>query len=76
MITFTDNGIGIPTELMENLFNPNKESIKGTSGESGTGLGLVLCKEFATRNGGDIIVKSEVDQGSSFILSLPLASDF
>lgn len=76
MITFTDNGIGIPPELMENLFNPNKESIKGTSGESGTGLGLVLCKEFATRNGGDIIVKSEVDQGSSFILSLPLASDF
>jgi PAS domain S-box len=76
VVKVTDNGIGIPPELMETLFIPVKESTKGTSGESGTGLGLVLCKEFATRNGGDIIVKSEVDQGSSFILSLPLASDF
>lgn len=76
VITVTDNGIGIPPEQLEHLFDGSKELNKGTSGESGTGLGLLLCKEFAVKNGGDIFVKSEIDKGSSFILSLPLSADF
>jgi PAS domain S-box-containing protein len=71
-ITISDTGIGISPKQIEELFVVNKEIYKGTSGEVGTGLGLILCKEFALRNGGDIIVKSEVRKGSSFILSLPL----
>lgn len=76
IITLSDNGIGIPADQLDKLFKPIKEITKGTTGESGTGLGLLLCKEFAVRNGGDISVKSEVDKGSSFILSLPLPADF
>lgn len=76
VVTVNDNGIGILPDQLDSLFDANKQSSKGTSGESGTGLGLLLCKEFAVKNGGDIIVKSEVDKGSSFILSLPLPTDF
>ena len=76
IITVTDTGIGIAPKQLDELFLPNKEITKGTSGESGTGLGLLLCKEFALKNGGDILVKSEVGKGSSFILSLPLPADF
>jgi PAS domain S-box len=76
MITVTDSGIGIPKTQLKNLFKPGKEIAKGTSGESGTGLGLILCKEFAIQNGGDISVKSEIRKGSSFILSLPLRAKF
>jgi len=76
IITVTDNGIGIPENELNQLFKSDKEITKGTSGESGTGLGLLLCKEFALKNGGDILVKSEPNKGSSFILSLPLTADF
>lgn len=71
-ITVSDTGIGISPKQIEELFVVNKVIYKGTSGEIGTGLGLILCKEFAVRNGGNILVKSEVKKGSSFILSLPL----
>jgi PAS domain S-box-containing protein len=76
VVTVTDNGIGISPEQLEHLFDADKEIIKGTTGESGTGLGLLLCKEFAVKNGGDILVKSQIEKGSSFILSLPLPADF
>ncbi|HEY4786089.1 MAG TPA: PAS domain-containing sensor histidine kinase [Bacteroidales bacterium] len=76
IITVTDTGIGISAQKIANLFVAENETTKGTSGESGTGLGLMLCKEFAVKNGGDILVKSEEGQGSSFILSLPLAAHF
>ncbi len=68
----TDNGVGMSPKLIENLFQIDKEiSTRGTNNEKGTGLGLILCKEFIERNGGSIIVKSEINKGSEFIISLP-----
>jgi PAS domain S-box-containing protein len=74
-VTITDNGIGISNEQMNNLFSIDKETSRGTAGESGTGFGLVLCHEFAQHNRGAITVKSIQGKGSSFILSLPLNAD-
>jgi PAS domain S-box-containing protein len=71
LVTVTDTGIGMTAEQLKKLFTADMEVVKGTSGESGTGLGLKLCQEFARINGGDILVKSEFRRGSSFILSLP-----
>ncbi len=75
-IHITDTGVGMPPEVIDNLFQIDKDiSTEGTNNEKGTGLGLILCKEFIERNGGSIIVKSEVNKGSEFIISLPLESD-
>lgn len=71
-----DTGVGMSPEVIDNLFKIDKgESTDGTNNEKGTGLGLILCKEFIERNGGTIIVNSEVNKGSEFIISLPFESD-
>ena len=69
-----DSGIGISKENQEKLFklDCNYTTI-GTADETGSGLGLILCKEFAERNGGDIWVESEENKGSEFILTLKTA---
>lgn len=68
----TDTGIGMPPELINNLFKIDvNSSTFGTNNEQGTGLGLILCKEFVEKNGGGIEVTSEVGIGSEFIVSLP-----
>ncbi|MBI9038623.1 MAG: ATP-binding protein [Bacteroidales bacterium] len=68
----TDTGVGMPPEVIDHLFQIDKDiSSKGTNNEKGTGLGLILCKEFIERNGGSITVKSEVNMGSEFIILLP-----
>jgi len=68
----TDTGVGISPEVIDQLFKVGKNiSTKGTNNEKGTGLGLILCKEFIERNGGSITVKSEVNKGSEFIITLP-----
>jgi len=73
-ITVSDTGVGIEPENLKNLFRvENQHSTKGTRGETGTGLGLILCKEFIERNGGSIRVESEPGKGSRFIFTLPLA---
>ena len=72
-IYIIDNGVGMSPEVVENLFKiDNTISTVGTNKEKGTGLGLILCKEFIERNGGSISVKSEKNKGSEFIISLPL----
>jgi signal transduction histidine kinase len=74
-ISICDSGIGIEPVRLETLFDVDPEkSTDGTSGESGTGLGLVLCREFVEIQGGEINVKSTPGQGSTFSFTLPLAS--
>lgn len=72
-ITISDNGIGIDNKNIEKLWDvTSKFSTTGTNGESGTGLGLLLCKDFVEKHGGKIWVESELDKGSKFIFSVPL----
>lgn len=73
-ITINDTGTGIPAEKLKTLFTLNKKSEQGTAGEAGTGLGLILCKELSELNKGTIQVKSELNTGSQFTLTLPLAA--
>lgn len=69
----TDTGVGIGRETLENMFTQNANpTTKGTANEKGTGLGLLLCKDFVERNGGTITVKSKEGEGSTFTFSLPL----
>lgn len=70
-----DNGIGISEADLENLFRIDiQHTTKGTNNESGTGIGLILCKEFVERNGGEIKVESEIGKGSKFKFTLPAAN--
>jgi signal transduction histidine kinase len=72
-VSIKDNGIGISEDLLEQILtDENKMSTKGTTGELGTGLGLVLCNEFARRNKGRISVESKLGKGSTFTLHLPV----
>ncbi|MRT92883.1 tetratricopeptide repeat-containing sensor histidine kinase [Ancylomarina sp. 16SWW S1-10-2] len=67
-----DTGVGMTPKMLNNLFKIDENtSTKGTNNEKGTGLGLILCKEFIEKNGGNIKVTSEVGKGSEFIISLP-----
>jgi len=73
-ITFCvkDTGLGIANEKLKTLFDLGEhESVKGTQGEKGTGLGLILCKEFVEKHKGRIWVESEVGKGSSFYFTIP-----
>lgn len=67
-----DTGIGIPKEKLESLFeNGQHVSTRGTAEEKGSRLGLLICKEFVEKNGGEIWAKSEPDEGSTFEFTLP-----
>jgi len=71
-IIVIDNGVGIAAHKIADLFTAhNNVSTQGTGNEKGTGLGLMLCKEFVEKNGGTIWVESEENQGSSFYFTLP-----
>lgn len=71
-ITVQDTGIGMSPAIKDNLFSIEiKTNRKGTSGELSTGLGLILCKEFIEKHGGDIRVESEVEKGSKFYVTFP-----
>lgn len=71
-ISVTDNGIGISPELTDKMFDLSQlNSTKGTANETGTGLGLLLCKDFVSKHGGKIMVESQLGVGSEFKFSLP-----
>lgn len=73
-IQVKDNGIGIPKEKLNQLFDlGTKKSTRGTANEKGTGLGIILCQDFAQRNQGQITIESEVNQGTTCKVTLPLA---
>ncbi len=72
ILTVEDNGIGIEEPNLEKLFNINRNyTTIGTEGESGTGLGLLLCKEFADKHHGRIWVESEYGKGARFRFTMP-----
>jgi len=71
-VSIKDDGKGISAENQAKLFNmDNQYSSKGTAMETGTGLGLILCKEFIDTNNGDLWVESEVGKGSCFSFTVP-----
>lgn len=75
-ISVKDSGVGISTENIEKLFSLRSGYIsRGTANEKGTGLGLILCKEFVEKNGGRIWVESKEGKGSTFHILLPVSSD-
>jgi len=72
LISVKDTGVGIPEENIPLLFKiESNVSTKGTEEEKGSGLGLILCKEFVEKHGGKIWVESEINQGSTFYFTLP-----
>jgi signal transduction histidine kinase len=73
-IAISDSGIGMNEEVMEKLFKIGETIIlQGTDNEKGSGLGLLLCKEFVEKHDGKIWVESETGKGSSFKFTLPRA---
>jgi signal transduction histidine kinase/ligand-binding sensor domain-containing protein len=73
LIKVIDTGVGIPAEMIEKLFRIDSHlTTEGTNNEKGTGLGLILTKEFVLKNNGQIWVESEVAKGSIFNFTLPL----
>ncbi|OFX63543.1 MAG: hypothetical protein A2066_11725 [Bacteroidetes bacterium GWB2_41_8] len=75
-ITVTDNGIGMNQKTIDMLFKIESNlTTYGTANEKGTGLGLVICKEFIEKHGGTIAVTSEPEKGSSFNFTLPISTN-
>lgn len=71
-VTVTDNGHGMSEKTMSHLFKIDEMRVmRGTEGEKGTGLGLILSRDFIQRNGGNLNVKSEMGKGSSFSFTIP-----
>ena len=74
-ISVRDTGLGMSQTQMDQLFQQSvTASIKGTAGEKGTGLGLVLCKRFIDLNHGEIFVDSREGEGTTFNVTLPAAT--
>lgn len=74
VVSVKDNGVGMSPEVLRILFDKTSPyTTRGTANEKGTGLGLILCKEFVEKNGGRIWVESAEDYGSTFYFTLPKA---
>ncbi len=72
VIEVKDDGVGIESEYVGKLFRLDSHySTEGTNNESGSGLGLILCKDIIDKHSGKIWVESEVGKGSSFMFTLP-----
>ncbi len=73
-ISVRDQGVGIDADRVDTIFHTG-ETTYGTGGEEGSGLGLQLCQDFASKNGGDVHVESTVGEGSTFSFTIPLKKD-
>ena len=75
-VNVSDSGIGMDKTGIEKLFKIDEfHNTAGTAGETGTGLGLIICNEFILKHNGTINVQSEVGKGSTFSFSLPLTKE-
>jgi signal transduction histidine kinase len=71
-LTVKDNGIGMKNKIQKDLFNKDEVyTTRGTDNEYGTGLGLILCKEFVEKHGGTIRIESEPGKGTKIKFTLP-----
>ncbi len=72
LVQVIDNGVGITPDVLQRLFRIDyHHTTRGTADEKGTGLGLILCKEFVEKNGGWIDVESSIGEGSDFKFTVP-----
>jgi len=72
LFSVSDNGVGMKKSALEKMFRIDvSSSTKGTNDEGGTGLGLILCKEFVDKHGGKIWAESEIGNGSTFFFTIP-----
>ena len=75
-IVIQDNGLGITDDIKLSLFDiSNSISTTGTDNESGTGLGLILCKEFVEKHGGKIWAESSPGKGAKFKFTIPASEE-
>ncbi len=73
-VEVSDNGKGIEPNLLNQLFRIEmKQDLIQEEGKQGTGLGLIICKEFVLKNGGDIWVESKLNEGTTFFFTIPKA---
>jgi signal transduction histidine kinase len=71
-VSVSDTGVGMEQETVDKLFKIETSfTSRGTENEKGTGLGLLLCKEFLEKHGGNIWIESEIGKGSTFTFSIP-----
>ena len=70
VFSIKDAGIGIHADIQKKIFSFTSESLKGTWNEKGTGIGLLLCKEYIMENGGKLWLESEEGKGATFYFSL------
>lgn len=76
LIKVKDNGVGMDADRIQKLFQKTEyTSTYGTNGEKGNGIGLLLCKDFIERNGGQLFVESELNKGSVFSFTIPMSQD-
>jgi PAS domain S-box-containing protein len=74
LVSITDTGIGISQENISKLFKIDEYfSTTGTAGEGGTGLGLIICKEFIEKNNGKLTIESKLGEGTTFSFTLPIS---
>jgi signal transduction histidine kinase len=70
-ITIIDSGMGLSSDRISKIFDLNKKREKGTSGERGSGLGLILCRDLLRQNQGQLTIESVEGNGSRFIVNIP-----
>ncbi|HPD65364.1 MAG TPA: tetratricopeptide repeat-containing sensor histidine kinase [Bacteroidia bacterium] len=73
-ITIRDEGTGMHPDILKNVFTIGKSSQAGTTGEKGSGLGLILVKEFIEKNNGKLEIHSVISEGTTISVTLPIQS--
>jgi two-component system, sensor histidine kinase and response regulator len=74
-VSIIDNGVGMDREALTKIQDNSYYSTNGTAKESGTGLGLMLSRDFLSKNGGALLIESEAGKGSVFSFTLPIVEN-